>query len=84
MKIVYSKHAEFQMKQRDIPKKIVSDVVKKSENTTHRSDRTLIAQKRVSWHSKSVLCRVIYRRAERGVIYIITTYITTKIDKYNL
>ncbi|OGY30779.1 MAG: hypothetical protein A3C02_00025 [Candidatus Andersenbacteria bacterium RIFCSPHIGHO2_02_FULL_45_11] len=84
MRIQFSKHAEFQMQQRDIPKEVVRNVIRKPEKTTHRKDQTLIAQKQVQWHNKNVLCRVIYKREGKAIVKVITTYITTKIDKYNL
>lgn len=83
MRIHFSKHAEFQMLQRDISKDIVRSVLRKPEKTAHRKDQMLIAQKQLRWHNKNVLCRVIYKR-ERKNIKVITTYVTTKIDKYTL
>ncbi|OGY37364.1 MAG: hypothetical protein A3E36_02975 [Candidatus Andersenbacteria bacterium RIFCSPHIGHO2_12_FULL_45_11b] len=84
MRIQFSRHAEFQMKLRDVSKEIVRTVVRKSEKTTHRDDRTIVAQKKVRWHARDVLCRVIYKKIDKNTIRIITTYITTKIDKYSL
>jgi len=82
IQIAYSAHAEYQLKERGISKKQVRETIQKAEHVQERRDGTKVAQRRVQWHNRDVLCRVMYRMTNSERVLIITAYVTTKFSKY--
>lgn len=82
MRITLSRHAERQLKERALTKALIRKVLNKLDKVIDRSDGTKVAQKRVKWHTRDVLCRVIYALPHPEIARVITAYITTKFTKY--
>lgn len=82
MHILFSAHALAQMQERGISEKTVRQAMNRPDRDSSRIDGTRVAQRRVRWHNKVVLCRVIYALTSREAARIITVYMTTKFAKY--
>lgn len=82
MQILFSNHARHQLRERGLSPETIQNIVRTARNKSRRHDGTQIAQKRITWHSRRVLCRVIFRRLSVDTVLIITAYITTKFRKY--
>lgn len=82
MKVEFTHHAQQMMTERNISTTIIRRVLNYPDNVGKRQDGTVIAQKRIKWHNREVLCRVIYTQSPAQKVRVITTYITTQLKKY--
>ena len=83
MEIIFSKHALFEMKRRQITKKIVKDILKNPhQKISSKTGRIIIQGKYIDKNlKKEMLLRIIGK--EKGNIFsVITLYKTSKIEKY--
>ncbi len=76
MIIIYSKHALERMKQRDISKEIVEMSFASPEKIVHKASESVLIKK-----LKTKLLVVVFRETD-SVIFVITAYITSKVNKY--
>jgi hypothetical protein len=83
MEIVFSDHALFEMKRRQIDKEIVNDVFENPhQKFSSKKGRVVIQRKYLNQHQgREMLLRIIGKEKE-DVFYIITIYKTSKIEKY--
>jgi hypothetical protein len=76
MIIIYPKHAMERMKQRNISKEIVEMLFANQEKIEHKVNESVLIKK-----LKTKLLVVVFRETD-GVIFVITAYITSKVNKY--
>ena len=83
MKAVFSEHALFEMKRREIEKESVKEVVERPQQEIPSRNNKIILQSKYlnSQQNKEMLLRVIGRRTG-GEFFIITAYKTSRIEKY--
>ena len=81
MRINYSRHAEEQLKERDISKLLINNILLKPQQVLTAKKGRKIAQSTVELGGIDFLVRVIY--VEKMYCYeVVTVYKTTKIKKY--
>ncbi len=80
MKITYTKHAESQLLERNIPKSMVEKILLQPDETLAEED-TLIDHKLLVVDNRTVLIRVFYTQ-EDDEKRVVTAYLTGKISKY--
>ena len=81
MRIRYSKHAEEQLKERHLSKRMVSNVLLKPQQILPGKKLRKIAQSIVKLEGLDFLIRVIYEEKGKD-LEVLTVYKTTKIEKY--
>jgi hypothetical protein len=81
MKITLAKHALDQLREREIGEAAVRDVITQPEQVLPGHKGRKIAQKRLVMEGGQWLLRVIYEEHEDELL-VVTTYLTTKIEKY--
>lgn len=81
MKINFSKHAEGQLKERNLDKSFVSEALAKPDQVIEGKKGRKIAHKITSLKNKEYLLRIVYTE-QRDFVEVITAYLTTRIDKY--
>lgn len=81
IKIRYSKHALEQINERNISKKMIRKTLLNPEQIIIGKNKRKIAQSVYDIKGKKFLLRVIFVEKE-DCLEVITTYLTTKIDKY--
>lgn len=79
MQIYYSQHAENQIRERKISKKLIENTLNEPDNVVLGYGGRKVAQKAVVVDGKTFLLRVIY--AESEVITVLTAYFT-KLNRY--
>ena len=81
MRIIYSRHAEEQVKEREISKQLINNILQKPQQVLAAKKGRKIAQSIVKLEGIEFLIRIIY--VEKYDFYeVITVYKTTKIVKY--
>lgn len=82
LKIVYTNHAELQIIERNLDKKLIETILRKPDQLLFvREDNNWIAQSVIEEESLKFLYRVIFIE-EKGFMKVLTVYRTTKIGKY--
>jgi hypothetical protein len=81
MKIIYSRHAEEQLKERKLSKNLVSRILAKPDQVLAGQKGRRIAQAIVGEEGVEFLVRVVYEE-EGDITEVVTVYRTTKIKKY--
>lgn len=81
MKIVYSKHAFEQLKERNIEKKLVDQALIKPQQIIEGKKGRKIVQRKYMIKGKEFLMRVIFKENPEFV-EVVTMYLTTRIKKY--
>lgn len=83
MNIIFSEHAIFEMNRRKIKKEDIERLIKNPpEKYTAKKNRIIIQGKYLDIdQNKEMLIRIVGEELERS-FYVITTYKTSKIDKY--
>ncbi len=79
MKIIYTDHAEENIKERKLSKDVIESVIGKPEKTVEAKFGRKIAQRLVG----RKLLRVIYEQEEDNIYIIVTAYYT-KPDRYTV
>ena len=77
----YSSHAEFQIKERDISKKTIHNVLQKPGQIIKGKHNRFVLQSILRSKGQDQLIRVICQNYPEDTV-VITAYITTKISKY--
>jgi len=80
-KITFSQHAEEQLKERNLDKSLVEKAVLKPDQIIEGKKGRKIAQRLCTIKNKKYLLRIIYTE-QKNTIEIVTSYLTTKIEKY--
>lgn len=80
-KIHFSKHAEEQIKERNLSKILISEALLKPAQIIEGKKGRKVAQKICYIKSKKYLLRIIFNE-QKNSIEVITAYLTTKIEKY--
>ena len=81
MKIIFSKHAENQIRERNLSKSQIISTILKSDKTLAQENQKFRAVKLIKKVKKEYLMVVIYRKTNSS-IKVITAFLTTKIKKY--
>lgn len=83
MEIVFSDHALFEMKRRQVDKEIVNDVFENPhQNFSSKKGRVVVQGKYLNqYQRKEMLLRIIGKEKE-DIFYVITVYKTSIIEKY--
>jgi hypothetical protein len=81
MKIIYSRHAEEQLKERKLSKSLVSKILTKPDQVLSGQKGRRVAQTIVTEDGVEFLVRVVYEE-EGDITEVVTVYRTTKIKKY--
>ena len=81
MRINYSRHAEEQLKERDMPKQLINNILLEPQQVLPAKKGRKIAQSIVELEGIEFLIRVVYVE-ERDCFEVVTGYKTTKIKKY--
>ena len=83
MNIIFSEHATFEINRRKIKKEDIENIVKNApQKLDGKKNRIIIQGKYLDKdQNKEMLLRIIGEEFE-GSFYIITTYKTSKMDKY--
>lgn len=76
----FSKHAEQQLKERNIDPALVQQTVENPEQIVAAGKNRKIAQRIYQRHGRDFLLRVVF--SEQGSPEIITMYWTSKVSKY--
>lgn len=80
-KIIFSDHAIYQMKERNIKEKLVKLALRNPDKTVFQPNFRKRILKRFRYRNRNYLLIVIYEE-QHSTIKIITTFITSKIKKY--
>ena len=81
MKISFSKHALYQLKERDLSQTLALETLNKPDKILQQTDGRFRAIKLVRKSNKNYVMMVIYDKADLN-IEIVTMFITSKINKY--
>ena len=81
MEVIYTKHAENQLTERTLSKKLVEETLAQPDEILSDSSGNLVAHKIKAINGIAFLVRVFYTE-EAGNKRILTIYLTTKIKKY--
>ena len=81
IRIHYSRHALEQIHERNISQKMIRETLLNPEQIVIRKNKRKIAQRVYDIKEKKFLLRVIFTE-KKNYMEVITTYLTTKIDKY--
>ena len=83
MDIIFSEHAIFEINRRNIKKEVIEGIIKNPpQKFTTNKNRTIIQGKYFDIsQNKEMLLRIVGEELESS-FYVITTYKTSKIDKY--
>jgi hypothetical protein len=80
LEMKFSKHAEQQLKERNIEPELVQQTVENPEQIVDAGKNRKIAQRIYQRHGSDFLLRVVF--SEEGNLEIITMYWTSKVSKY--
>ncbi len=75
--IIFIPHALDRLKERDISKELVIEIIRNPDNIDPESERRKIVQKLI----KGKLLRVVYDEEEESIV-VISAYSTSKVLKY--
>jgi hypothetical protein len=81
IRVKFSRHAERQLKERNISESIVTSALEKPEQILQSRKGRKIARKMFDKDGKHFLLRVIFSE-ENDVKKVITVYCTSRIDRY--
>ena len=81
MKIYYTSHADNVISKREIKESQVEELVKSPPQVLEGKGETKIAQGIYQRNDRDFLLRVVYKE-EKDIIKVITSYWTSKIEKY--
>lgn len=80
-KITFSKHARYQLRERNIPRKKVVDSFKNPDKIVKQSDKRTRLVKEIERAGKKYLLIIIFDQKD-SIKEVITVFITSKIRKY--
>jgi len=80
LEIGFSRHAERQLKERNIEPALVEETLENPEQIITIGKNRKIAQRTYQRHGRDFLLRVVY--CEQGKLEVITVYWTSKVSKY--
>ena len=81
MTIKYTKHAETSLRERKIGKDVVEELLNNPQQILKGGGNNEIAQGIFNRAGKDFLLRIVYKKEGR-IIKVITTYWTSKVEKY--
>ena len=84
MNVIFTNHARLEMKRRNIKESIVTNVIKRAEQSiSSKNNRVIFQSKFFDKDEKAeMILRVICELHEPEIIKVITVYKTSKIKKY--
>lgn len=81
LKIIFSDHAIYQMKERHIKEKLVKTALRNPDKTVLQSNFRKRILKQFKYRNRNYLLIVIHEE-QHSTIKVITTFITSKVKKY--